>query len=424
MKKSTLQFAIVIIVIFSNTSYVFADLECFMLTPPEKVLENVHKIAVLDFDGKEGKGKIFADYLISELLTEDRGIRDIKGFFKVTEGTTYLEGARTNIYQLVERTQLERVLSEQGLGMSGVIDDNQAADVGKILGLDALIMGSVSYTSVDKNSTETLTDYETKQKYNVYCTERTVKAEVRMKIISVSTGEIIGNNDSSQAYKDKKCDDERSGLLSSTQLADYCLRDIAYWMANYFTPKFSQIKYDFETIKVKEFKDQAKEASKLASKGMIDEAFHVYNAIYEADPYNPKAAFNLAHLYQAVGEFDKAYELYQESFDMDSKNKKYQEACKDAKKLKELGITLNDLGLSLVKHDFTAYGGDALADKITTKGSKSDRLEIFSEPDEGSQIVAKVPGGLEFIILEEKDSWYLIKLKGDEQGFIQKSNVK
>ena len=423
-KKSTIRIFIVLIVLFSNAYYLFADLECFMITPPEKVLENVQKIAVLDFDGKDGKGKLFADYLISDLLTEDRGIRDIKGTFKTTEGKTYLEGARTNVYQVIERSQLERVLKEQGLGMSGVIDDSQAAEVGKVLGLDALIMGSVSYTSVDKDVTKTYTDYETKKKYNVYCTVRTVKAEVRMKIISVGTGEILGNKDSNKSYQDEKCGEERSGLMSSSQLADYCLKDIAYWMTNYFTPIFSHVKYDFEKIKVKKFKKQAKEARKLASKGMIDEAFPVYSALYEADSYNPKTAFNLAHLYQVVGDFDRAYELYSEAYDLDSKNKKYQNAYKGAEKLKEFGIVLNDIGIVIKKHDFTSISGDALADKVTIKGSKSDRIEILAEPTQGSQVVAKVPGGLEFIVLEEKDSWYLIKLKGDKQGYIQKSKVK
>ncbi|MCD4663983.1 MAG: hypothetical protein K8R68_01855 [Bacteroidales bacterium] len=424
MKKSTVRVLIVLIVLFSNAYHLFADLKCFMLTPPEKVLENVQKIAVLNFDGKDEKGKLFADYLISELLTEDRGIRDIKGTFTKTEGKTYLEGARTNIFQLVERSQLERVLKEQGLGMSGVIDDTQAADVGKVLGLDALIIGSVSYTSVDKDVTETYTDYKTKQKYNVYCTVRTVKAEVRMKIISVSTGEILGNKDSSKSYQDKKCDEERSGLMSTSDLVDYCLKDVAYWMSNYFTPKFSLTEYDFEKIKMKEFKKQAKEARKLALKGMIDEAFPVYNALYEADPYNPKTAFNLAHLYQVVGDFDKAYELYTEAYEMEPKSKKYQKAYQEAEKLKDFGIIMKNIGVIIEKHDFSLVSGDALADKVKIKGSRSDRFEILSEPKQGSDVIAKVPGGLEFIVLEEKDSWYLIKLKGDKQGYIQKSKVK
>ncbi len=46
--------------------------------------------------------------------------------------------------QVVERSQLEKVLREQNLAMDGRIDPNTAAKVGRILGVDALIIGNVS----------------------------------------------------------------------------------------------------------------------------------------------------------------------------------------------------------------------------------------------------------------------------------------
>jgi len=413
-------FTLFLIILFSICYNLLADLECFMIEPPEKVLENVKKIAVLDFEGKDGKGKQFADYLISELLDEDRGIRDIKGFLKNKEGKTYLEGARTNVFQLVERSQLESVLSEQGLGMTGIVEDNQAAEVGRVLGLDALVLGNVSYSYVDKDEKRKYT--VNKKTYYKYCTTRTTKAEVRLKIISVSTGEILGTKDLSQSYHDDKCDEERSGLLSPSVLANYCLMDIAYWMANYFTPKFSLVEYDFEKIKYKEFKKQAKEASKLASKGMIDEAFPIYNSIYEADPYNPKAAYNLAHLYQAVGHFDRSLELYKEAYEMEPDNKDFQESYDKAKSLSEFNIVLKNLGVEISEHKF-ASNVDALADKITTKGSRSDRIDIYTKPDINSAVIAQVPGDLEFVVISQEGDWYFIKLKGDDKGYIQESDI-
>ncbi len=46
--------------------------------------------------------------------------------------------------QVVERSQLEKVLSEQKLGTDGKIDASTAAKLGRILGVDALIIGNVS----------------------------------------------------------------------------------------------------------------------------------------------------------------------------------------------------------------------------------------------------------------------------------------
>src|SRR5437868_1977881 len=47
-------------------------------------------------------------------------------------------------YNVVERRQVDRVLQEQYLGLAGRIDPDTAAKVGRVLGVDALIIGSVT----------------------------------------------------------------------------------------------------------------------------------------------------------------------------------------------------------------------------------------------------------------------------------------
>ena len=51
---------------------------------------------------------------------------------------------------IVERGQLDKVLAEQKLGQSGAIDARTAAQVGKVLGLSAIVTGSVSQFGVKK----------------------------------------------------------------------------------------------------------------------------------------------------------------------------------------------------------------------------------------------------------------------------------
>ncbi len=46
--------------------------------------------------------------------------------------------------QIIERSQLEKVLNEQNLGAEGRLDASTAAKLGRILGVDALIIGNVS----------------------------------------------------------------------------------------------------------------------------------------------------------------------------------------------------------------------------------------------------------------------------------------
>lgn len=79
------------------------------------------RVAVLPFeDGPRspGSGALVADLFTNRLLTLPQ-------------------------YQVVERSQLEKVLSEQQLGRSGAIDLKTAAELGRLLGIDAIVVGRV-----------------------------------------------------------------------------------------------------------------------------------------------------------------------------------------------------------------------------------------------------------------------------------------
>ena len=49
-----------------------------------------------------------------------------------------------NRFKLFERTQLEKILEEQKLGMSGILDASTAAEIGKGIGVDAIVLGTVT----------------------------------------------------------------------------------------------------------------------------------------------------------------------------------------------------------------------------------------------------------------------------------------
>lgn len=49
-----------------------------------------------------------------------------------------------NRFKVIERAQLEKILAEQQLGMSGVLDASTAAQIGKGIGVDAVMIGSIT----------------------------------------------------------------------------------------------------------------------------------------------------------------------------------------------------------------------------------------------------------------------------------------
>jgi curli biogenesis system outer membrane secretion channel CsgG len=96
------------------------------------------RIAVLDFEyASTGQtwwwwGGIAPSQGVSDLLTN-----------KLVEG-----GA----YTLIERSRIQAVLQEQNLALSGRIDASTAAQVGRILGADAVVIGSVTRYNLNQGS--------------------------------------------------------------------------------------------------------------------------------------------------------------------------------------------------------------------------------------------------------------------------------
>ena len=66
------------------------------------------------------------------------------------ELTTQL--VRSGAFRVVERNQVDAILEEQHFGLSGAVDAATAAEIGKILGVQAVLMGSITQFSIDRKS--------------------------------------------------------------------------------------------------------------------------------------------------------------------------------------------------------------------------------------------------------------------------------
>ncbi len=82
------------------------------------------KIAVLDFT-LQGQG----------FETEDMGAIVAEWFI-----TAFVKAGR---FDVVERSMISKILEEQKLTMSGILDDSTATEIGKLLGVETIISGSV-----------------------------------------------------------------------------------------------------------------------------------------------------------------------------------------------------------------------------------------------------------------------------------------
>ncbi|MEO0852002.1 MAG: CsgG/HfaB family protein [Cyanobacteria bacterium J06648_11] len=130
------------------------------------------RVAVLDFDfGSTGAGAYFG----GDTTAAAKGLNELLVNSLVDDGT----------YSVIERSQLEAVLQEQNLGDSGRLNASTAAQLGQILGVDALIMGTVTEYNLDVR--------ESGMTWPIKVVETNVNATVQLnaRMVSASTAEIL-----------------------------------------------------------------------------------------------------------------------------------------------------------------------------------------------------------------------------------------
>jgi len=397
-----------------------------VLTAPAKRLEGVQKIAILNFENKGNfllrkLGADFSDrlpdYMTAELLQDYRG---------AIERKIYMNKVPTNVFSIIERNQIDKILAEQGLSVSGAIDESQAAQIGKLLGGDAIILGSLSYDYDDETYTRS---YEKKDGAVVttYYRNRKLNASATMKIVSVKTGEILGTTSESDTKTDlassKKGYPGTSAVKSPEVLAERAFKDIALDLVNYFAPYYEITSFDLRKIKFKKFKREAKDANKMLNNGEMDKAYAIYKKIYEADSYNPVAAYNLGAIHEAVGNYKRAKQYYDIAYQLDSDTKAFQRASEKAQQYSDMMGDFAAVGIEIEPYDFD-LSEHTLADKVEVKGSSGSRISIYSSPDKSSDVVAQVPGGIDLSILARMKGWYKVRLIGGEEGFLPENDGK
>lgn len=115
--------------------------------------------------------------------------------------------------KVVDRDNIQKILDEQRLGLSGVVDESTAVSAGKLMGAQAVIMGTVmTYDEVPgklrTSSKDGYESYSVKQvdqasgevsyatrykpvKYTEYYRENKVDLSVNYKVVSLETGQVL-----------------------------------------------------------------------------------------------------------------------------------------------------------------------------------------------------------------------------------------
>jgi hypothetical protein len=431
------------------------SIQFFVLSPPEQPLEDVKKIAVPDFVNPGTQypsldGEKAAAYIIEILLEKDRGIHDVsRGFLrKDRPGKTYQHGFETNFYTIAERSQINKIIQEQRFSHSGLVDKTQAAKLGKLLGVDAIIIGTADATANKEKS------YDKSKK--VYYNKYEAAATLSMRIIDVNSGEIIGQKevtktesvredieDSKSSEKDSrkkgfwntvdeaintvdKLKNKVPKVLSLDSLKMEAIRSAAYELVLYFAPSFRLENIEPMTLKLKEYKSKEKEALNFLERDEFARSLGIYTAIVQEDPYNHRAIYMQGVIYELASDYDKAWERYNMAYQIYEDSKDYHRAIARVEGQKALWAQLNKIGIQMTGIDIQLTEGHIVAggmDKVKLRGDSKIRIPVYASPDKNKAIV-KVPGGISLDLISNEKEFYKVKLITGEEGYIHIKDVK
>ncbi|MEA1919838.1 MAG: CsgG/HfaB family protein [Campylobacterota bacterium] len=149
-----------------------------------------------------------------------------------------------SFFTLMSRSDLKKIIQEQKVQNSGLMETSTAVEVGRLMGAQALISGDVGNVGLqdtrfyetrvrcsDKKCKETYT-------YNVRCTKRVVSLSAELRMVDVTKGDIIYADTLSKNAEWAHCQDDSRAMPSKEMAGQHLANAIAKKFAYKLTPHY------------------------------------------------------------------------------------------------------------------------------------------------------------------------------------------
>jgi curli biogenesis system outer membrane secretion channel CsgG len=305
-----------------------------VMRPAEVDMSDYRKIAIADFQGPGRSGSQAASILTSEIFKSD-------------------------YFDILERQQMKKILQEQAFSLTGAVDVTTAAEIGKMLGVEALILGEVtSYSAEDLEGTEKVKkkvwtgEYEKdeagniiyeknilgmkskKKKYKEEFVDepyvvRSASVAVSFRVVAVETAELLAVKSNSSSYNKKATGTDEIGRLPAKESI---LENLTSKVVDTFVRQIAPF-YATITKKFEKGSGASKQAIKMAQNGLWDKAREIFEREAQIRP-TPENYYNLGICYEALGKYDMAEKQYEAALSLKAKEL-YIKAVADIRRLKE-----------------------------------------------------------------------------------------
>ncbi len=170
--------------------------------------ERLVRIAVLKFDDtatyRYNLGRRSSSLLSSELLSRD-----------------------PKFIELVERDRIEMIIDEQARSESGLIEESTATELGNILGVNYLVVGTVLSGSISNNRQSEQVSFNESEKTK-YTVTKEAYSRIEFKLLDTSNGAIVLSDSIRDSHREQKSyyDDGSVMMPTDEEMIDTVLDNI------------------------------------------------------------------------------------------------------------------------------------------------------------------------------------------------------
>lgn len=243
-------------------------------------------------------------------------------------------------FTVVNRQQMNKILAEQKLQSSEMIDPSTASKIGKLIGVQAMITGEVA------SATGTMGSYLQDRKeclryykdgsgcaqwhfYKVRCHTTTATVSANMSIIDVETAAVLYGDSYNKTYSADSCkagqttlaglltfDTGPKQILSKNQainkLTEYIAHDFALKLVPHYVTLNVNLLEDLDFDANDAQKKRFEYALKYINAGRAKKAEKMLQQLLdEVDGNSAVIAYDLGVVKEALGKLDEAQKLYQ-----------------------------------------------------------------------------------------------------------------
>lgn len=326
-KNLKLSKAILLFVIFVTTFFWACNpsVQISVMRPAEINLKDFSKITLGDIADQNGRVSKLTLDLSDELTAE---------LFK------------TKLYEVIDRKNLAKIIEEQKLGQSGLVDETTAPELGKIIGSAVMLFGRVQdekfqentsqsdpYTSAYDNKTHI--DYKRNGKYNL---------SINLSLIDVQTSKVLAvKNLNASVVRFTNAIDKPAPNIDKDEMIKSAISQISTDFMHMIAPYSVSVSAKFERSKNLPELDQAISMMKV---GEWNDALKIIEkAVYKAGldaKTKAKAYYNYAVMLTYNGQYEAAVDNFKEAMKLVPGKSKYEQGVINAKAEKEAAEKLKE----------------------------------------------------------------------------------